>query len=314
MSVGRFAAIFRDEIAHSFRRPLFFVLAGMLLLTAFGLSSGQMSISSGDSSVGGTKAWITSEYAQTQTMTYLTLIFLAFFVAIGAGMTLLRDRESKVDPLLHATPLSAGEYVWGRFAALVLGFTILLCVYGAAAAFFNHAVPSATAKEIRGPFAAGNYLVPVLAIGLPFVIFFGGLSMYVGERTRNAVLVFVLPVATLLVCGFFLWTWSPSWLHLGVNRLFQVIEPSADRWLNETHLKVDRGVAYYNREHVGFDLLFWLNRAWVLAAGLAAVSLFNGITSMAHGGVEDDRQSYGLMCKRCLWQAVAVALVLVAML
>jgi hypothetical protein len=35
---------------------------------------------------------------------------------------------------------------------------------------------------------------------------------------------------------------------------------------------------------------------------------------MAHGGIEDDRQSYGLMCKRCLWQAAAVALVLVAML
>ena len=45
-----------------------------------------------------------------------------------------------------------------------------------------------------------------------------------------------------------------------------------------------------------------------------AVALFNGVTSMAHGGVEDDRQSYGLMCKRCVWQAVAVALVLVGML
>lgn len=45
-----------------------------------------------------------------------------------------------------------------------------------------------------------------------------------------------------------------------------------------------------------------------------AISLFNGVASMAHGGVEDDRASYGLMCKRCLWQAVAVALVLVAML
>ena len=53
----------------------------------------------------------------------------------------------------------------------------------------------------------------------------------------------------------------------------------------------------------------------VFGALLATViALFNGVTSMAHGGVEDDRQSYGLMCKRCLWQAVAVALVLLAML
>ena len=45
-----------------------------------------------------------------------------------------------------------------------------------------------------------------------------------------------------------------------------------------------------------------------------AFALFNGIVSMAHGGVEDQRRSYGLMCRRCLWQAVAFALVLVAML
>ena len=53
----------------------------------------------------------------------------------------------------------------------------------------------------------------------------------------------------------------------------------------------------------------------VIGALIATVvALFNGVASMAHGGVEDDRASYGLMCKRCLWQAVAFALVLVAML
>lgn len=51
-----------------------------------------------------------------------------------------------------------------------------------------------------------------------------------------------------------------------------------------------------------------------VALALTAIALFNGVTSMAHGGIEDDRQSYGLMCKRCVWQAVAVALVLVGML
>ncbi len=47
---------------------------------------------------------------------------------------------------------------------------------------------------------------------------------------------------------------------------------------------------------------------------LTAMALFNGVTSMAHGGIDDDRRSYGLMCKRCLWQAVAFALVLVGLL
>ncbi|HEU4724121.1 MAG TPA: hypothetical protein VFU59_02370, partial [Candidatus Eisenbacteria bacterium] len=126
MNLRRLGATFGVEFAHSFRRPLYIVLALIIVLTSYGLSSGQMQISSGDSEVGGTKAWITSEFAQTQTMTYLTLLFYAFFLAKAAGLTLLADRESKVDSILHATPLTPGEYVWGRYAAVMAGFALLL--------------------------------------------------------------------------------------------------------------------------------------------------------------------------------------------
>jgi len=51
-----------------------------------------------------------------------------------------------------------------------------------------------------------------------------------------------------------------------------------------------------------------------LKLAATVVALFNGVASMAHGGAEDQRRSYGLMCRRCLWQGVAFALVLVAML
>ncbi|MBI4364274.1 MAG: hypothetical protein HY568_02495 [Candidatus Latescibacteria bacterium] len=273
MSFRRFAATFGVEFGHSFRRPLFIMLSVMIVLLVFGLSSGHMSISSGESSVGGTKAWITSEFAQTQTMTYLTLLIYALYIASAAGLTLLRDRESKVDALLHSTPLTAGEYVWGRFLAVAAGFGVVMAWQIAATVFFNHAVPNADAQEIRGPLVLKNYLLPVLTIGLPFVIFYAGLSMYVGEKTRNAVLVFVLPVVMLLVCGFFLWTWSPSWLDIRINRLLQVIEPSAYRWLNETHLKVDQGVQFYNTQAVPYDGLFWLNRTWLLGLGVISVFL-----------------------------------------
>jgi len=273
MSFRRLRATFGVEFAHSFKRPLFIVLALILALSAFGLSSGKMQISSGDSSVGGTKAWITSEFAQTQMMTFIILLYYGFFIAIAGGLTLLRDRETKVDVLLHPTPLTPGEYVWGRFFAVTAGFLVAMLWQMAVTAFFNHVVPNASANEIRGPFSVGNYLLPVLTMGVPFLVFFTGLSMLVGEKTRNAVLVFVLPVATLLLCGFFLWTWSPSWLGFHVNQLLQVVEPSGYRWLNESYLKVDRGVQYYNHHAVPYDALCWLTRAWVVAFGLAAVFL-----------------------------------------
>ena len=273
MNLRRFGATFGVEFWHSFRRPLFIILGLLLLFTAFGLSSGKMQISSGDTSVGGTKAWITSEFAQTQTMTYLTLLIFAFFIAIAAGLILLRDRETKVDVLLHSTPLTAGEYVWGRFLAVMAGFAGLMLLWAMASAFFNHAIPNGSVQEIRGPFAFGNYLRPVLLIWLPFLLFYGGVSLYVGEKTRNPVLVFVLPVATLLLFGFFLWDWSPSWLDPRINKVLQVFDPAGFRWLNETHIKVDRGVEYYNKSHVPLDGTFWLNRAWILIVGIACVLL-----------------------------------------
>ncbi|HKQ20165.1 MAG TPA: M1 family aminopeptidase [Candidatus Eisenbacteria bacterium] len=273
MNPRRLGATFSIEFWHSFRRPLFIILAFLLLLMAFGLSSGKMQIASGDTSVGGLKAWITSEFAQTQTMTYLTLLIFAFFIAIASGLILLKDRESKVDVLLHSTPLTAGEYVWGRFLAVMSGFVGLMVLWAMASAFFNHAVPNGGAQEIRGPFVLGNYLKPVLLIGLPFLLFYGGVSLYVGEKTRNPVLVFVLPIATMLLFGFFLWEWSPSWLDPTINKVLQVVDPAGFRWLNETHLKVDRGVEYYNSSPVPLDGIFWLNRAWLILLGIGGVLL-----------------------------------------
>jgi ABC-type multidrug transport system permease subunit len=289
MSVRRLAATFGVEFGHWFRRPLFFFLAAIILLTSWGLSTGNMQISSGDSSVGGTKAWITSEFAQTQMMTYLTLLYFAFFIAAAAGLTLLKDREDKVDVILHATPLSAGEYVWGRFLAVTAGFAVLLLWQALTAAFFNHAIPNGAAQEIRGPFHWGSYLRPALLIGLPFTVFFAGLSMWIGEKSRNPVMVFLAPVAALLLCGFFLWTWSPSWLDFRLNQLLQLIEPSGYRWLNETHLKVDKGVQVYNTQPVPYDLLFWLNRLWMLAAAAGALLWTQRLVARSARGLEGAR-------------------------
>ncbi|HET9253291.1 MAG TPA: ABC transporter permease subunit [Candidatus Eisenbacteria bacterium] len=305
MSFRRFAATFWLEFSHAVRRPLFIVLAVILALSGFGLSSGSMQISSGDSSVGGTKAWITSEFAQTQMMTFIILLYYGFFLSIAAGLGLLRDRELKIDVLLQTTSLRPGEYVLGRFTAVFAIFAVLLFWQVMVNAFFNHLVPNPNAAEMRGPFLLSSYVVPVLTLGLPFVVFFAGLSMLIGERTRSAILVFVLPVALLLVCAFFLWTWSPSWLDQGLNRLMQILDPSGYRWLNETHLKVDRGVEYYNTQPVPYDAVFWLNRVWMLAIGFVALWLTVRAVERSRKGVVASRRALARSRKAAAVEAAA---------
>ncbi|MCC6211883.1 MAG: HIG1 domain-containing protein [Burkholderiales bacterium] len=52
----------------------------------------------------------------------------------------------------------------------------------------------------------------------------------------------------------------------------------------------------------------------LIAALCAAMSLFQGVTSMAHGGAEDQGKSHLLMLKRVGWQGLAFLLLLFALL
>ena len=127
--------------------------------------------------------------------------------------------------------------------------------------------------EIRGPFHSVNYLRPALIFGLPTLVFYLGVAFYLGERCRRPVTVFLFPIAVMLVCGFFLWNWAPTWLDPRINRLLMLVDPAGFRWLNETWIKLDRGAGFYNTARVGLDLPFVLSRLAFLALGLAGVWL-----------------------------------------
>jgi hypothetical protein len=271
MSLRRFLATLRLDALHNLRRPLYWILILVLVFTAWGLSTGVMQISSGDTAVGGKKAFITSEFAVAEMFAFVVLLFYAFFLAVAAGLTVIQDDDLKVGEILHATRLRSGEYIWAKFAAVLVSFAWVMAFHLAATMFCNHLLPNANAKEVHGPFALANYLRPTCIIALPTILFFAGVSFLVGEYTRKPILVFVLPVAALLICAFFLWDWAPSWLDPRFNKLLMFVDPTGFRWLNETWLKVDRGVDFYNTARVGVDTLFAVNRIALCVAGLAAV-------------------------------------------
>lgn len=273
MNGSRFSAVLGQDLSHNTRRPLYWMLVLLIVLTTWGLSGGQVTISSGDSNVGGLKAFVTSEFANAQLFSLLTLLFYGFFISVAAGTAVIQDHEFKVNEVLHSTPLRPGEYVWGKFLAVMLSFAVLLGVHVASSAFFNHVIPNAAAREVHGPFALMNYVLPALVFALPTLVFVGGIAFAVGVWSRKTILVFVLPVALVLLCGFFLWDWAPSWLDPRMNRVLQAIDPTGFRWLNETWLKVDRGVQFYNQQPVGLDALFLWNRLGVIVLGIGSVAL-----------------------------------------
>lgn len=273
MSLRRAWEVFRLDLRHHFKRPLFWILILIVALIAWMMSTGHMRISSGDSDTGGQKAWISSEFGNARVLGLLAAVFFSFFVAVGAGMVVIRDEETKVTEVLHATPLRIGEYVWGKFLAVFCAFLLVFLLQLGFHAFSNHVLASAKSGEYVGPFEVWNYLGPSIVFVLPTILFFAGTTFAIGARWRRPIPVFFLPVAVLLASIFFLWDWSPTWLDPRINRALMLIDPSGVRWLSETWLKVDRGVEFYNHASVPYEASFLASRVGYALLGLVAVWL-----------------------------------------
>ena len=267
MSPRRLWATARLDLAHNLRRPLFWIWLLILALSAWGLASGGMRISSGDSSVGGTKAFITSEFSMAMMLGMLVLLFHAFFVSVAAGMSVPRDEELRVGAVLHATPLQAREYAWGKFLAAWGSFVVVLALHVLFHAVANHELVSAEDADYVGPFVLANYLRPALVFGLPTITFLAGACFWIGVRTNRPILVFILPVALVMACAFLLWNFSPSWLPEFWNQFMIAVDPTGFRWLQENHLSLDRGAAYYNETPIPYGWGFLANRVVFLLAG-----------------------------------------------
>jgi len=270
-SFARWTAVARRELSSALRRPSYWFLFGILVLVAWGFSTGNVRISSGDATVGGERAHITSVFAQSMFQSVLITAMGAWFLAIGAGLVLIRDAEHRVGEILHSTRLTVREYVWGSFVGAAVAFLVIWGLYLGLAAGFNHIL--ATGEDARhiGPFAAGSYLYPALLLGLPQIVFFAGVPFFLGAWTRRPIVVFAFPVAVLLVVLGFLVSWSPSWLDPAINRALMFVDPSGFRWLDETFLKLDRGVDFYNTAPLPPDMGFLLSRIGLAGLGLLAV-------------------------------------------
>ncbi len=272
MNLSRIRTLMVADFAEYQRRSLFWVWALVLLVVAWLFGRGSLSIGTGDSTVGGAKAWVTSEFATAHMFGIGTLLFHGFFAAIVCGLPILRDQDVRISELLQTTPLRRTEYVWAKFGAAFVASLAMLGLHVVFAVLFNHAILTST-PEVRGPLYLTNYLEPALVLAVPTIVFISGVAFALGTWSGRAVTVFVLPVGLLILCAFFFWSWSPGDLSPRVSSALMLLDPTGFRWLQQTYLDVDRGVAFYNHARIGWSPALLLSRfAWA-SVGLAMVAM-----------------------------------------
>ena len=272
-SLHRMMAVFSNEFRMNIRRPLIFIFILILFLLSLGLSQGQVTVRSGDATIGGTKAVVTSEFNVSLLLAMVVFLFYPFFNAVIAGMSVIWDQEISIGELLKSSKLKQTEYILGKFLSINALFVMALLLQVFFCIVFNHIIPNAEHADIRGPFHLMNYLKPALFFGVPLIVFITAISIFIGIKSQKPIMVYLAPVFILLCGTMFLWMWSPSWLPDIWNKILMILDISGFRWLNETYLKVDKGVQFYNNESVKYDWVFWTNRAFLMFMSLVAVVL-----------------------------------------
>lgn len=268
---SRMLAIPLLELTTAWKRPINIIMLVVFGFMSFGFVMGGVQVSTGSADTGGAKIAINSAFNLAFADAALFALILPFFAAVACGMPVLGDFDRKINRLIAATPISHLGYAFSRFFA---AFAVLFVILSAWTLFqigFYEFIPLDPAERVRGSFQLWNYLFPKLLFGLPIVLCVGGLSMWLGVRSRQPVLVFALPVVIVVSGIFFVWTFNPEWLPLWVSQLMQFVDPTGFRWFIGTFVEEDRGVTFYNSAALAPSPLFLLSRVALCVFGLGAV-------------------------------------------
>ena len=273
-SIKRAMTVARYEIRYPQARSLLIVWALMTIFLAWAMSIGAVQISSGSSGVGGIKAHVTSEFAQALQSAIVAIMIDGFFFAVLAGMTVPRDYEARVLDIQRASGLSPRSYVSGKFLAAGFWLFMMLFLQVLARIFFNHVLPNASMDESRGPLIVLNYIRPMIFMVAPGLIFNGAMAFFLGARTKNAVIVFLSPVALIMAYSFLFSETLLNRVPPNIREVIRLGDPSGTEWLSQTYLRDDRGASFYNTTPIDYEMPFLVSRAalLLLSAGLVMAS------------------------------------------
>jgi ABC-2 type transport system permease protein len=273
LSIRRLWLVTKLDLQESLRHWFFWFWAIFMGFNAWMVSRGQWLVQSNSTSLGGNLSYVNSEFQIAYICAIMGFFVLSFFVAVAAGTPLIRDAENKVGEILHSTPLSPGEYVWGKFLGAFGTTLAALAVFVVTTILFTHGMPNPERPEAYGPFSLRIYVVPVLVILVPAALFIAGAAFALGRISGRLILVFFLPVAGFVFYWFFFWGWRIQDLGPTARFWFQMVDPSGFRWLRQTFLTVDRGISYYNHRPIDWSAAYLLSRLGIATVGLLLVDL-----------------------------------------
>ena len=186
-----FRHVFGFELRQQFSNPVFWVVATIFALLAFGAAS------SDAVQVGGAIGNVhrNAPYVIVQLLGSFVLLSMLLVVIFIAGSA-LRDFDNRTAELFFTTPVKKRDYLFGRFGGgLVASGAIMFAV--AIGILVGTFMPWIDPERI-GPTSATPYLWSLVVIVLPNLLFIGALLFCLAVATRSMLMTYVGVIAFLV--------------------------------------------------------------------------------------------------------------------
>ncbi len=267
MPRARMQAIASLELRTQLRGAPFWTLLLIVVAATSTLNPVAM-IRGGGETVDGVRAFANSVHALAPTFAMSAFFVYPFFVALMAGLTVLRDDEVGMTDLIGSSPVSTREYLVAKLAGVVAALLLALGVHLLVVMAFRELGVGGVA---RGPFSLASYVVPLVVLALPGVLWMAGLAFSLGAATRRPMLVYALPTALYVAQFALFWNWHPVGIAPWLDHTLMVLDPTGLRWLSHSLFAEDRGLGFYNTAPLALDATIVAGRLLTLMVPAAAV-------------------------------------------
>lgn len=206
-----FFTILKFELKYRFKRPATYIYFAILFFMAFlFLTTDVVQIGGGNGNV-----FRNAPYTINQVVCILG-IFSSMICSALMGVPVFRDFDNKFHEIYFTTPIKKFDYLVGRFAG---SFIITIFVFsGMLWGIFVGAIMPFQDPEQIAPFRIMSYILPLLTISIPNVLFMGAIFFSIGALTRNLFAIYVQGILFLI-----LWILSQSLTRDLDNQFFAAI-------------------------------------------------------------------------------------------
>ena len=189
-----FSRMFRHiaafELRYQLRSPVFWVTTLIFALLTFGAVTSD-NVQIGD--VGNVKA--NSPYAIASTLQVMS-VFAVFIMAAFVSNVVVRDDETGYGPIIHSTPISTFDYLFGRFTGAFAAGCVAFA--GVPLAMLIGSFMPWIDPETLGPLRPGDYAYVYVLLSLPTLLMLAALCFALATMTRSMLGTYIGVVALLM--------------------------------------------------------------------------------------------------------------------